>query len=126
MAKSMKNWTSEEVKMVIEKMKLGSDDVKETPFFDNDIDLKKANIIFTHTPEELEEFMKCSQDCVYFTSKYCNFLTDFGRKPVKLRPYQKNLLNVLTDEHYIPELDENGPKNRNVIMMQSRQTGKLL
>ncbi|MEG1142149.1 MAG: hypothetical protein RSE41_06870 [Clostridia bacterium] len=126
MAKSNKNWTSEEVKTVIEKMKLGSDDVKETPFFNNDPDLRAANIIFTHTPEELAEFIKCSQDCVYFTSKYCNFLTDFGRKPVKLRKYQKELLKAITEEEFIPDLNDMGPVRRDVAIMASRQTGKCL
>ena len=32
--------------------------------------LKRANVPQEFTPEQVEEFVKCSQDCVYFIQNY--------------------------------------------------------
>ena len=116
-------WTTELVEDTIVKLRSNSHPDLSC-FFEGDVELKNGNITFRLTQEELQEFDKCSQDIVYFVEKYCRFLTDKGRTPVKLRPYQKKILKLLAEEEYIEVLDDYGPKNRNLIMMQSRQTGK--
>lgn len=123
MAKKGRVWTSQEVAINIEKMKMGQDFINDA-FYANDPDLKAENLNFQLTAEEFQEYVRCSQDCIYFVQKYCNFLTDKGRRAVKLREYQKTILDVLTEEHYIEDLEDFGPVNRNVALCQSRQSGK--
>jgi hypothetical protein len=93
-------------------------------FHERDVELKGGNILFKLSQQEYEEFELCSTDINYFVQKYCRFMTDSGRTTVTLRKYQTDVLDVLGEEHYIPSLDEMGPKVRNFILMASRQTGK--
>ena len=99
-------------------------DVDFSPFYEHDIDLRNANVVFKLTKEEYEEFKKCAGDAIYFIEKYCKFLTDNGRMLVKLRDYQKKLITTVTSEYYNKDLDIFIPRNRMIINMQARQTGK--
>lgn len=116
-------WTSELVQQTIDKIRAGLEP-DMTCFHMGNIELKADNIIFRLSQAELQEFNKCASDIVYFVEKYCRFMTDYGRQVVKLRDYQKKILKALAEEHYIELLQDYGPKNRNVIVMASRQTGK--
>lgn len=95
-------------------------------FFNRDIDLRAANITFKMTPHEIEEYQKCYDDAVYFVTNYCKFTTDKGLSLVDLRNYQTKIIRTVTEEVYIEELDEFGPKNRNIIWMSARQSGKTV
>lgn len=99
-------------------------EVDMRPFYDGDYELRNARITFLMTPEEKEEYEKCFMNAMYFITKYCKFMTDNGRRVVKLRDYQKDLIHLVTDQHYDPGLDEMIPDNKNVIIMASRQVGK--
>jgi len=111
------------IQQCLEKLRMGMP-VNMGAFHMNDIELKADNILYQLTADEVEEFHKCSEDIVYFVETYCRFMTDKGRKTVPLREYQKKILRALAEEGYIKILDELGPKNRNLIIMASRQTGK--
>lgn len=102
----------------------GNREFDNEPFFNGDVDLRKANIFFEMTKEEAIEYQRCFEDPFYFISTYCQFLTDKGWRKVTLRKYQESVIKKLTEQEYIPELEEFGPKNRNCIWMASRQTGK--
>jgi hypothetical protein len=117
-------WTTQIIQQNVDKMRLGSLDVNMECFHMRDIELKAGHITFKLTSEELEEFNKCAEDIVYFVEKYCRFLTDYGRVPVQLRDYQKRILRSLAEEEHVELLQDYGPKNRNVILMAARQTGK--
>lgn len=125
MAKKSKVWNSQEVAINIERMRMGQD-FDNSAFYSNDPDLKAEMLNFQLSNEEFTEYVKCSQDCVYFVQKYCNFLTDKGRMAVKLRDYQKKILNILTAETYDESMDEWLPNERNVALCQSRQSGKCV
>lgn len=99
-------------------------EIDNTPFFEGDINYKAPNIMFRMTNEEVDEFEKCMLDANYFVEKYCLFLTDYGRSNVKLRDYQKDIIESVTTDEYDPKLDLYIPKNRYVIIMASRQIGK--
>jgi len=118
-------WTSALIQQTLEKLRLGIN-VDMSCFYERDVQLKASHLLFKQTAEEVAEFDKCMIDAVYFVEKYCTFMTDYGRKTVKLRPYQKKLLKSLTAEVFIEKLNDNGPKNRNNIIMASRQTAKCL
>lgn len=116
-------WTTEKVNEALEKLRMG-EFIDSTCFHEKDYELRAQNIFFQLTQEEEEEFVKCSQDIEYFVSKYCKFLTDYGRKTVKLRDFQSDILNTLAEEVWVDDLNDFGPKVRNYILMASRQTGK--
>lgn len=98
--------------------------VDVAPFYHGDINLRDAGVIFKYTDEELRELQKCAQDPIYFISTYCKFVNDKGRTTVTLRDYQKDIISMLGDEVYDPEIDEMKPKNKHNILLQSRQSGK--
>ena len=74
--------------------------------------LKRANISQEFTPEQIEEFVKCSQDPEYFIQNYIQIVNiDEGLIPFKLYDFQKDIVNLVTDERF-------------VICKMPRQSGK--
>lgn len=96
------------------------------PFYSRDLELRAPNITFNMTQEEVDEYMKCYNDPLYFIETYCKFKDETGGEPtlVKLRDYQKKVITTVTDEVYNEKYDVMVPKNKNVIYMASRQVGK--
>lgn len=116
-------YTTEIIDQIIEDYKNGYEyDV--SPFKEGDVELRAPNISFEYTPEELMEFQKCMLDAEYFISTYCKFQTDTGRQAVKLRDYQKDIINTVSAQHYDEKVGEMVPDNKNVCIMASRQIGK--
>lgn len=120
---SVSIWTTEIVQQTLEKLRMGIV-TDMSCFHAGDIELKAGNILYQLTPQERDEFYKCSRDIIYFVEKHCRFLTDFGRMTVALRKYQKEILDTLGKETYNEKYNEFIPDVRNLIMMQSRQSGK--
>ena len=74
--------------------------------------LKSAETPINYTKEQLEEYIKCLKDPVYFIDTYCKIVTlDEGLQPFKLYPCQVNKIKLIHD-------------NRKVILMEGRQQGK--
>lgn len=118
-------WSTVAVEETIEKIRyMPGDRIDMSCFHDRKTNLKAANVTFQLTPEEEDEYVRCSNDVVYFVSKYCKFLTDRGLDVVKLRKFQKEILATLGEEKWIEEIEEYGPVVRDYILMASRQTGK--
>lgn len=118
-----KIWTTDLVNETLERLRYSAE-VDLDCFHQRDPELKADNVLFQLTHEEEQEFIKCSQDIVYFVATYCQFLTDYGRQTVPLRDFQEEILNIVGDEVWIDDLGDLGPKVRNFILMASRQTGK--
>lgn len=121
--KSTTIWTTEKVKDSLEALRFG-ETIEDSCFHEGDFELKGANVFFQLTQNEEDEFLRCSQDVQYFVETYCRFLTDEGRKTVQLRDFQSDILETIGEEVWIDRLQDFGPKNRNYILMASRQTGK--
>jgi hypothetical protein len=78
----------------------------------NNPKLKPPGVDIQYTKEQLEEYIKCANDPVYFCSKYVKVKTlDKGVMPFKLYDYQ---------ERFVREIH----KNRFVISKWPRQSGK--
>ena len=76
--------------------------------------IKRAGVESQYTKEELEEYMKCSQDPCHFIETYTQIISlDEGMVPFKLRGYQDKLI-----EHY--------NSNRFNVVLASRQSGKSI
>ena len=74
--------------------------------------LKKTNQAIEWTPELVQEYIKCSQDIIYFVETYMKIISiDKGLVNFKLYPYQKQMLS-------------NFASNRFNIVTTARQAGK--
>ena len=108
------------------------DDIKKgkkpdlNPFYHGKKDLRDSGITFERTQEEDDEYKKCALDPIYFVANYVKFRNDKGFTIVKLRAYQEDVLHLMADEVWDPEINDVMFKNRKVILLQSRQTGKCL
>ena len=83
------------------------------PFYEGKQFLRRGNIWFDNTDDEIAELAKCASDIVYFAEKYAVVMTDEGVQQVKLRDYQKDLLKDF--QH-----------NRFNVVLASRQMGKTV
>ena len=83
------------------------------PFYEGKQFLRRGNIVFEYTDEEIQELARCAKDIVYFAEKYAVVLTDEGIQQVKLRDYQKEMLR-------------NFQNNRFNICLAARQMGKTV
>lgn len=74
--------------------------------------LKAAGVEVAFTQENIQEYIKCSQDPVYFVDNYCYIVTlDHGIQQFKLYDCQKEKIETIHN-------------NRKVIIMEGRQQGK--
>ena len=74
--------------------------------------LKKSRKKIAWTQEQVQEWIKCAQDPVYFAEKYIKIVhVDHGFIPIKMYDYQKEIVEKLQN-------------NRRVTVVTSRQAGK--
>ncbi|MFW6246689.1 MAG: hypothetical protein ACOC22_00740 [bacterium] len=118
-------WNTKSVEEATEKIQMGIP-TNTSCFWNQDPDLKAPNIAFQFTDWEEQEFVKCSLDIEYFVENYCKFQTDQGLRTVNLRDYQRDILNAIGDEEWVDEINEFAPRNRDYILLASRQIGKCL
>ena len=86
---------------------------KVTPFYEGNQNLKKGNLVFEYTADEISEIKRCATDIVYFANKYCTVMTDEGLQIVTLRGYQEEMLRLYQNERFS-------------IVLAARQTGKTI
>jgi hypothetical protein len=106
-------WSTKTVSDLIVALDKGYRPQVSMPFYEGKQFLKRGNIVFEYTDEEIREIAKCANDIVYFAEKYAVVMTDNGIQKVKLREYQKDLLRDF--QH-----------NRFNIVLASRQMGKTV
>jgi hypothetical protein len=74
--------------------------------------LKKVGVQHEYTKEEIDEYIKCSQDPIYFIVNYIKIVNvDEGLMPFRMWDFQKEMVKTFKD-------------NRFVIMKMPRQVGK--
>ena len=103
-------WSSKALNLALDGLEQGKKLVAN-PFYENNTKLLKGDLVFQRTQEEIDEWLKCKNDIIYFVEKYCKLMTPEGIKHVKMRDYQKKYLNHLMD-------------NRLSIYLACRQCGK--
>lgn len=83
-----------------------------TLVYNSNQQLKAANVPIQFTQEQIEEYVKCSKDPVYFINNYCKIVSlDHGLVPFRLYECQVEKVRVIHE-------------NRKVILMEGRQQGK--
>lgn len=123
--KRSKVYTTERIQQIVKDQQAGgAPDMN--PFWHGQTDYRDQGVAFEYTDEELLELDRCANDCIYFVTNYAKFLNDKGRTTVKLRDYQIRLLKLLSEEKYDETSDTIIPANHEIIVMQSRQTGKCV
>ena len=105
-------WSSKSLDLAFEGLKQGRKLVAN-PFYENNTKLLKGDLVFDRTQEEIQEWLRCKNDIIYFVEKYCKLMTPEGIKNVKLRDYQQNYLRHLMD-------------HRLSIYLACRQCGKCV
>ncbi len=108
------HWSTARVDELLRKVDEEGLDYKsiDNPFHDNDPELKRANILWEYTREEILEMKKCAEDVTYF-AKYCKVMTDTGLDYIRLRDYQGSVLREYQ-------------ANRFNIFLAPRQVGKSI
>jgi hypothetical protein len=104
------SWNSKKVEQLMAALDDGYK-VKGTPFYDGNPNLRKGNIVFEYTNDEIKEIQKCAKDIVYFANNYCTVMTDEGLQTITLRPYQERMLRQFQKERFN-------------VCLASRQVGK--
>ncbi len=106
-------WTTDAVELALQGIKEGYK-LKESPFNKNvkDCNLRKGNLPFKYTEEELEIYDMCMEDKLLFGNTFVQLKDgDAGWQQITLRPYQEKLLKQYDDEKWN-------------ILMFPRQSGK--
>lgn len=105
-------WSTASIGLAFEGLKQGRK-LLANPFYEYNTKLLKGDLVFERTDEEIQEWLRCKNDIIYFVEKYCQLMTPEGIKHVKLREYQKNYLKHLE-------------KHRLSIYLACRQCGKCV
>ena len=103
-------WSSQSLDIAIKGLVEGKKLVAN-PFYENNVKLIKGDLVFQRTDWEIEEWMRCKNDILYFAEKYCQLMTPQGIRNIELRDYQKRYLEHLS-------------KNRLSIYLACRQCSK--
>ena len=79
--------------------------------------LKPANVPIQFTQEQVEEYIKCSQDPNYFIEKYIKIVNvDKGLVPFKMYEFQKNIVQTVHDNRFtIAKLPRQSGKSTTVV-----------
>ena len=89
-------WSTESLDMAIQGLTQGRR-LLANPFYENDIRLLKGDLNYQRTEEEIQEWLKCKEDIIYFAEHYCKLMTPLGIRQVELRDYQKKYLKHVTE-----------------------------
>jgi hypothetical protein len=74
--------------------------------------LKRIGVDIDFSPEEVEEYVKCAQDPIYFIENYVKIITlDKGFIKISLYPFQRDAITEINN-------------NRRVVVKAGRQVGK--
>ena len=106
-------WSTRQINDLLLALAQGYRPKVKMPFYEGKQFLRKGNIVFEYTDEEIAELARCATDIVYFAEKYAVVMTDDGIKRVKLREYQKRMLRNFQHERFN-------------IVLASRQMGKTV
>lgn len=87
---------------------------KRPECYNGQLNLKASGVQISFTSEQVDEWIKCSKDPIYFIKKYVKVIhVDRGTVPFELYPYQERLILAYHN-------------NRKVIALAPRQYGKTI
>ena len=102
-------WSTHSLDVAVDAMKKGLP-LKANPFIGKNTKLLKPNLVYRRTKEEIEDYIRCKQDPVFFAEK-CYLMTPEGLQRCKMRDYQVDYLHHLQNHRFS-------------ILLSCRQAGK--
>jgi len=64
--------------------------------------IKKSNVAINFTAEQIQEYVKCAKDPVYFIQNYVKIVNiDLGLVTFKLYPYQQSIVESACDNRFV-------------------------
>lgn len=91
-------WTTKSLEKAVEALNEGLP-LKANPFVGKVTQLLKPDLVYRRTPEEIEDYIRCKQDPVYFAEK-CFLMTPEGLQRCKMRDYQVDYLHHLQEHRF--------------------------
>jgi len=71
-------------------------------YYRNNERLKRSGAQLEYTQEQIDEYIKCSQDAVYFIKKYVKIVVlDHGVIPFELWPFQEKLIHLMHNNRFV-------------------------
>ena len=102
-------WTTKALEKAVTALNEGLP-LKANPFVGKVTQLLKPDLVYRRTPEEIEDYIRCKQDPVYFAEK-CFLMTPEGLQKCKMRDYQVDYLHHLQEHRFS-------------VLLSCRQAGK--
>lgn len=102
-------WSTISLNKAIEAIKQGLP-LKANPFCGKNTKLLRPDLVYRRTKEEIDDYIRCAEDPVYFASK-CYLMTPTGLQQCVLRDYQEDYLKHIQN-------------NRFSVFLSCRQSGK--
>lgn len=103
-------WSTYSLNAAVKAIKQGLP-LKANPFIGKNTKLLKADLVYKRTEEEIDDYIKCKEDPVYFATKCYLMSAEGGLMPCKLRDYQIEYLRHLQNHRFS-------------ILLACRQAGK--
>lgn len=70
--------------------------------YNRNANLKAVGVPIQYSHHEMQEFIKCKNDPIYFIENYCYIVSlDQGSVLFKMHPYQKRLVNAIHDNRFV-------------------------
>lgn len=74
-------------------------------FYNGNIKIKKTGIAQAFTPEQVEEYIKCKNDIIYFVTKYCKIIAlGKGLQLLDLYEFQKRMITAYDQKRFVINL----------------------
>lgn len=102
-------WSTKAIERALDAINKGLP-LKTNPFCGTNVKLLKPDLVYQRTEEEIQDYIKCMQDPVYFAEK-CFLMTPEGLQAVKMRDYQVEYLKALKEHRFN-------------VLLSARQSGK--
>ena len=103
-------WSTYSLNRAVDAIKKGLP-LKANPFIGKNAKLLKSELVYKRTEEEIDDYIKCKEDPVYFASKCYIMNAEGGLMPCVLRDYQIEYLRHLQNHRFS-------------ILLACRQAGK--
>jgi hypothetical protein len=105
--------------------------IDNTRGYNGNILLKRANQNIEWTPDLVQEWVKCSEDPLYFIQNYMKIITlNEGLKLFKPWPYQENMIKSFVDNRYsiVTTARQAGKcqKLNTPIKVRNKKTGEII
>ena len=74
-------------------------------FYNGNVKIKKTGIAQQFTPEQIEEYIRCKHDIIYFVKNYCKIIAlGKGLQLLDLYEFQERMINAYNDRRFVINL----------------------